>query len=139
MFLTFKNKYSKSQLFDLALLWMKCYDTTKLCLEFQDKNEGILKGKYSFLLKNHFWFNIITNDVLISVKIDTISIIINKIYCQNNDKSEAKPLMSNYKKKTELEKEWDKVFKSFFMYMESSQNRVNYYGDSIVKNIPNGL
>lgn len=139
MFLTFKNKYSKSQLFDLALLWMKCYDTTKLCLEFQDKNEGILKGKYSFLLKNHLWVNIITQDLLISVRKDTLSVVINNIHYQKNDKSEAKPLMMSYNKQAELEKEWDKVFKSFFMYMESSQNRVNYYGDSIVKNIPNGL
>lgn len=132
MIVILNNNYSKDQLFDLALLWLKCYDTTKLSLEFQDKNAGIMKGKYSFLLKNNFWYNIITNEVLILVKKDTLSIVINKICYQNNDKSEAKPLMTSYNKRVELEKEWDKIFKSFFMFMESSQNRVNN-DDSIIK------
>jgi len=135
MFVIFKNKYSKGQLFDLALLWMKCYDTTKLCLEFQDKNEGILKGKYSFLLKNHFWINVITNEVWISIKKDTLSVVINNIYYQVNDKSEVKPLLTNYSKLAEIETEWNKVFKSFFMCMESSQIMQNNYDDSIVKSI----
>ena len=68
MSVNFYNNYSYEQIFDLCLQWLNNYDSLKFRIDMQDKEKGLIKGKYSFMLENNMHKNLITNDVILLIK-----------------------------------------------------------------------
>jgi hypothetical protein len=135
MSVNFYNNYSYEQIFDLCLQWLNNYDSLKFRIDMQDKEKGLIKGKYSFMLENNMHKNLITNDVILLIKKDSLNIIIDNIYCQMKKNKHKKSLIKYNYKQDELNKEWDKLFSSFFTYLENYQYKFHQISDTIKKSI----